>query len=375
MSADDEHDPPRPPPVRQRWDTATESVVMPLSQRWRQVVRASTSQPAPPSSSLPLLQPGMRVGRYQLVTQIARGGMATVWVAFRQHSDGRREVVALKVLLPHLVGEASFVSMFLDEARLLSKIQHPNVVAIRDVGTDTGLPYVALEWVDGDALSSLLKALHERGKDVPLSFALRVVGECCRGLHAAHELRDVHGRPLEVVHRDISPSNMLISAEGDVKLIDFGVARAAQRLSEQTRSGVLKGKVSYMAPEQVLRGPIDRRTDIWSAGVVLYRLVAGQMPYPGSLAQVLLHIKHGDTVRPLPAHAPRAVAQIVHRAMTRNPDERFQTAAEMRLAIQSAYADVCAPLPRYQLGQFLVTQLGARLQERRAALSAALGTP
>lgn len=346
---------------------------MPLSYRWRRVVLASNSQPPPPPSMLPALEPGMQVGRYQLVTQIARGGMATVWVAFRQRRDGRREVVALKVLMSHLASEETFVSMFLDEARLLSKIQHPNVVAIRDVGTDTGLPYVALEWVDGDALSSLLKVLEQRKKDLPLSFALRVVGDCCLGLDAAHELRDAHGVPLEVVHRDISPSNMLISADGDVKLIDFGVARAAQRLSEQTRSGVLKGKVSYMAPEQVLRGSIDRRTDIWSAGVVLYRLVAGQMPYPGSLGEVLVQIKRGETIRPLPAHTPRAVAQIVHRAMTRNADERFQTAAEMRRAIQSAYADVCSPLPRRELGQFLVTHLGAHMQERRAALAAALG--
>lgn len=324
---------------------------------------------------LPALEPGMRIGRYQLVTQIARGGMAMVWVAFRKRSDGRREVVALKVLMPHLVGEETFVRMFLDEARLLSKIKHPNVVAIRDVGTDAGLPYVALEWVDGDSLSSLLKVLEARKKDVPLSIALRVVGECCRGLDVAHELKDADGVPLDVVHRDISPSNMLISAQGDVKLIDFGVAKAAQRLSEQTRSGVLKGKVSYMAPEQVLRGPIDRRTDIWSAGVVLYRLVAGHMPYPGSLGEVLVQIKRGETVRPLPAHTPRAVAQIVHRAMTRNPDERFPSAAEMLLAIQSAYADVCAPLPRQQLGHFLVTHLGATMQERRAALAAALGQP
>lgn len=347
---------------------------MPLSHRWRRAVLATNSQPPPPPSQLPSLEPGMRVGSYQLVTQIARGGMATVWVAFRERKGGQREVVALKVLMSHLCGEETFVSMFLDEARLLSRIQHPNVVAIKNVGTEAGLPYVALEWVDGDSLSSLLKALEERQKDVPLSLALRVVGDCCLGLDAAHELRDAHGVPLQVVHRDISPSNMLISAQGDVKLIDFGVAKAAQRLSEQTRSGVLKGKVSYMAPEQVLRGDIDRRTDLWSAGVVLYRLVAGQMPYPGSLGEVLVHIKHGDTVRPLPAHTPRAVAQIVHRAMTRNPDERFQTAAEMRRAIQSAYADVCAPLPRQELGHFLVTHLGARMQERRAALATALGT-
>lgn len=323
---------------------------------------------------LPLLEPGLGVGKYRLVAQVARGGMASVWVAVRDRGDGRREAVALKVLLPHLTSEETFVSMFLDEARLLSRIQHPNVVAIRDVGALAGLPYVALEWVDGDSLSSLLKVLEDREKDLPLSFALRVVGDCCLGLHAAHELEDPSGEALQVVHRDVSPSNIMVSAQGDVKLIDFGVAKAAQRLSVQTRSGVLKGKISFMAPEQVSRGAIDRRTDIWSAGVVLYRLVAGQMPYPGTLGEVLLRLRRGDAVRPLPARTPRVVAEIIHRAMTRDPDQRFQNAAGMRRAILAAYADVCAPLPRRELGQFLVSQLGARLEKRRTALHTALGS-
>jgi eukaryotic-like serine/threonine-protein kinase len=371
----DNRDRPQPPVPRRKWDTVSESIVVPISQKWRHVVRATESEPPPAPSSLPPLMPGMRLGHYQLVTPIAKGGMAMVWVAWRARRQKAREVVALKVLLPHLAGDAGFVKMFLDEARLLMRIEHANVVRIRDVGTDGGLPHVALEWVDGDSLSSLLKALGSKKKDLPLSFALRVVGECCLGLYAAHELTDPHGRRLEVVHRDVSPANIMLSTTGDVKLIDFGVAKAVDRLADQTRSGVLKGKISYMSPEQLLRGDVDRRSDIWATGVVLYRLVAGRMPYDGDVAQVLRQLRHGHPIAPLPANTPRAVSEVVHRAMAREPEDRFQTASEMRQAIQYAYAEVCAPVPKDQFGRFVVTHLGLRIAERRQALARALAEP
>lgn len=362
----------RPLSPHRTWDTASESIIVPISQKWRHVVEATTSEP--PSSSR-ALAPGMRLGRYQLVTPIAKGGMAMVWVAWRKRKKQEREVVALKVLLPHLTGDARFVKMFLDEARLLMRIDHANVVRIRDVGNDDGMPYVALEWVDGDSLSSLLKMLKAKKKDLPLSFALRIVGECCLGLNAAHELCDRQGRRLEVVHRDVSPANIMLSTTGDVKLIDFGVAKAVDRLADQTRSGVLKGKISYMSPEQLLRGEIDHRSDIWAAGVVLYRLVAGRMPFEGDVAQVLLKLRHGDPIAPLPANTPRAVGEVVHHAMAREPRDRFQTATEMRQAIQFAYAEVCAPVPKDQFGRFVVTHLGLRIADRRSALARALSEP
>jgi serine/threonine-protein kinase len=177
---------------------------------------------------------------------------------------------------------------------------------------------------------------------------------------------------VNLVHRDVSPANILLSSSGDVKLIDFGVAKAADRLAEQTRTGVLKGKVSYMAPEQVLRMPPDRRTDIWAAGVVLYRLVAGRLPYEGDIATVVRQLKFGEPVPPLPSGTPRAVAEIVHKALAREPQDRFQTAADMRRAIQYAYAEVCAPVPKDQFAAFVVTHLGHIIQERRAALTKAL---
>jgi serine/threonine-protein kinase len=157
-----------------------------------------------------------------------------------------------------------------------------------------------------------------------------------------------------------------------VKLIDFGVAKASERLAEQTRPGVLKGKVSYMAPEQVLRTSPDRRTDVWAAGVVLYRLIAQRLPYEGDIPSIVRQIKFGEPVPPLPAGTPRPVAEIVHRSLAREPQDRFQTAADMRRAIQYAYAEVCAPVPKDQFARFVMTYMGPTIRARREALSRAL---
>jgi serine/threonine-protein kinase len=373
MSPRDPQNPDDPPPDSD-WGEDTFTETSPLAKRWARVVSQASEPPLVPAMPAPL-EAERSVGRYRLVTQIAKGGMAVVWLASRQRRSGECEVVALKTLLPNLSSDLAFVHMFLDEARLLSEIRHPNVVAIRDVGMHGDIPYVALEWVEGDSLSALLRALSAKGKEVPLSIALRIVGEACLGLHNAHELRDAKGELVDLVHRDVSPANIMLSSSGDVKLIDFGVAKASERLAEQTRTGVLKGKVSYMAPEQVLRVNPDRRTDVWAAGVVLYRLICSRLPYEGDIATIVRQIKFGEPLPPLPSTTPRPVAEIVHRAMSREPNDRFQSAADMRRAIQYAYAEVCAPVPKDQFAAFVVGNLGAVIQERRAALAKALGRP
>lgn len=374
MSQPDPDEKPSEPPESTDWTDDTFTETSPIAKRWAKVVKQTSEPPAAPQVPVPL-EAGAHVGRYRIVTQIAKGGMATVWVAWRKRRSGAREVVALKTLLPNLSSDLSFVHMFLDEARLLSEIRHPNVVAIRDVGVHGDVPFVALEWVEGDSLSALLRALSGKGKEVPLSVALRIVGEACLGLHNAHELRDKKGELVNLVHRDVSPANIMVSSSGDVKLIDFGVAKTSERLAEQTRTGVLKGKVSYMAPEQVLRLPPDRRTDVWAAGVVLYRLISGRLPYEGDIASIVRQIKFGEPLPALPASTPRPVAEIVHRAMAREPQDRFQSAADMRRAIQYAYAEVCAPVPKDQFAAFVITHVGNVIQERRAALSRALAAP
>lgn len=370
-----QRDPPEGPPDKppeSDWGEDTFTETSPLASRWARVVSMASEPPLVPAIPTPLAAGGY-VGRYQLVTQIAKGGMAVVWLASRQRRSGEREVVALKTLLPNLSADLSFVHMFLDEARLLSEIRHPNVVSIRDVGMHGDIPFVALEWVEGDSLSALLRTMSAKGKEVPLSIALRIVGEACLGLHNAHELRDKNGELVNLVHRDVSPANIMLSSSGDVKLIDFGVAKASERLAEVTRTGVLKGKVSYMAPEQVLRLSPDRRTDVWAAGVVLYRLISSRLPYEGDIATVVRQIKFGEPLPPLPPGTPRAVAEIVHRAMSREPQDRFDSAADMRRAIQYAYAEVCSPVPKDQFAAFVVSNLGTVIHERRAALAKALG--
>ncbi len=336
--------------------------------RWLQTVAAASSPGRPDPMRI---APGGRVGHYILISRIAHGGMATVWLAKRERG-GQSELVALKIVLPHLAGDSSFVKMFLDEVKLLAAIRHPNVVDVRDVGSDGGYPYAALEWIDGDSLARLMAVMDQKGLRMPLAIALRIVGEVCLGLHIAHELRGDDGELLDVVHRDVSPPNILLSATGDVKLIDFGVAKAVERISEQTRSGVFKGKVAYMAPEQAERKPIDRRTDIWSVGVVLYKLVTGETPYAGGLVDVFQKLKRGDKIPPLPKNTPRMVAEVITRALQRDNDQRFQTAAEMRRAIQFAYSEEAVTVSKDEFALFVRQHLGEMIKRRRTAALEAL---
>ena len=353
-------------------DTLTRPVQIPIGVRWKRAAEKAGNAAVCRDISEAQLNPGDFVGDYQLVSRLAKGGMAEVWMAWRK-LEHRREVVAVKSLLPHLVAEPEFVSMFLDEARLLSRIHHANVVGIRDVSTtEEGYPFVALEWVDGDSLTALLQVLARKQKPLPMAIAMRIVGEVCLGLHMAHEMHDDQGQPLGVVHRDVSPSNIMLSAAGEVKVIDFGVAKAATRLAEHTRTGVLKGKVAYMAPEQALQRPIDRRADVWAVGVVMYQLLAGKLPYQGSMADVLRLVKQASPSRELPAGTPGVVREIVNTALSAEPDKRFATAAEMRRMVQYAYAEVCAPVPRDQFARFVMTHLGPRISARRMEVARAL---
>lgn len=208
------------------------------------------------------LRPGTRLGRYELLVPIARGGMARVWAA-RQHGQrGFQKLVAIKTILPHLAEEPEFERMFLDEARIASGVHHPNVCEIYELGEDKRTLYLAMEWVNGDSLSRVLRA-SGKTEAFDARVVARIVADACAGVHAAHELADDDGQPLGVVHRDMSPHNVLLTADGVTKVCDFGVAKALGQLHEQTSAGQLKGKISYMSPEQVTGAPIDRRSDVF----------------------------------------------------------------------------------------------------------------
>jgi serine/threonine-protein kinase len=278
----------------------------------------------------------VRLGRYQIVDRIATGGMAEVYLAVHGELAGFRTPVVLKKVLPHLASNQQFIDMFLDEARIASLLDHPNVVRIYEVGRSGSEYFLAMELVQGKSLSALLRRFNENdaGSLEPRLAAL-IIAQAAAGLHHAHNLTDPLGNPLGLVHRDVSPQNILISFEGSVKVIDFGIARALGRISE-TQTGGMKGKFGYMSPEQARGEEVDLRTDIFALGVVLWESVTGRR----------LFNRENDlaTMRALvyePIAKPSSVAaitpeleSIIMRALARNPKLRFQTARDMATALE-----------------------------------------
>ena len=212
--------------------------------------------PRAATSSEPLM-PGMQIGRYELIRPLAVGGMAEIFLARATGIEGFEKLVVIKRILPHLAGSDEFVSMFLDEARLAASLHHANVAQVYDIGNDDGSYFFAMEYIEGKDVRHIRKQLHRTGGRLPLEHTIGIVLAVAAGLHAAHDKRGRDGRPLNIVHRDVSPSNIIVTFDGGVKLIDFGIAKAAQRQTH-TRTGVLKGKSAYMSPEQWTDLPLSR---------------------------------------------------------------------------------------------------------------------
>ena len=212
------------------------------------------------------LAPGYRLDRYELLGPLAEGGMASVWIARQRGKHGFEKLVAIKTILPQFAADDALPQMFLDEARIASRIEHSNVARILDLGEEHDVLYLVMEYIDGDSLSKLRRACTEGGMLVPPGVVLRMLADACSGLHEAHELKDEDGTLLDIVHRDVSPHNILVTTKGVAKVIDFGIAKARDRLAGDTNAGVLKGKIQYMAPEQALGRKVDRRADVWAIG-------------------------------------------------------------------------------------------------------------
>ena len=286
------------------------------------------------------LKPGDKLGRYELLVPIARGGMARVWAARLHGQRGFQKLVALKTILPHLADEPEFERMFLDEARIASGVHHPNVCEIYELGEEKRTLYLAMEWVSGDSLARVLRASGKTEALEPRVVA-RIVADACAGLHAAHELTDDDGRSLGVVHRDLSPHNILLTADGTAKVADFGVAKALGQLHEATSAGQLKGKIAYMAPEQVTGNQIDRRSDVFSLGCVLYEATTGQRPFRGDGDHQVMHaVLKGEYPPPasLVRGYPQELERIVARALSQQPILRYPTAERMRFALEEFVA-------------------------------------
>jgi serine/threonine-protein kinase len=317
--------------------------------------------------------PGFFLDRYELLCPLADGGMASVWVARLRGKHGFEKLVAIKTILPQYAADERFQEMFLDEARIASRIEHANVAQILDVGEQHEITYLVMEWVDGDSLSRLYRALKKKNVALPLNVLLRIVADACGGLHAAHELKDEHGALLGVVHRDVSPQNILVSQRGVAKLIDFGIAKARDRVIVDTNAGLLKGKIHYMAPEQALGNFVDRRADVFAVGALLHHMLSGAPPFdgPNQLA-VLNRLTSNAPPSPLPETVPHVVAAIVKRSLAFSPDDRFATAADLQHAIESAMFEAKLSCTQAEVAAFVGEHGASRTASRKEAIDLAL---
>jgi serine/threonine-protein kinase len=317
---------------------------------------------------------GSRLGRYELLAPIGLGGMAKVWAARQSGHGGFAKIVAIKTILPHLSREEDFQRLFVDEARVASLVRHPNVCEIFELSEDGEVLFLVMEWVDGDSLIKLLKPADQVVPIDPRVMA-RIAAETCAGIHAAHTQRDHDGRALNIVHRDVSPHNVLLSAEGIVKVTDFGVAKAAGQTHDQTVAGQLKGKLEYMSPEQITGVPVDARTDVFGMGGVIFEATTGVQPFasPGDL-EVMTKIVDGRLVPPssLVSGYPRELEAIVLRAMAHSPAQRFSSADEMRVALEGYLARSGPPVTHREVAALLRARVGAKMDQRLAAIRAAM---
>jgi serine/threonine protein kinase len=283
------------------------------------------------------LAAGQQLGRYEVLAELASGGMAVVHVASAHGAAGFERLVALKVLHSHLATEEEFIKMFLDEARLAAGIRHPNVVSTIDISDsiETGY-FLVMEYVEGDHLGALLSAAHKRGHRLPLPVVMRILIDALAGLGAAHELRDASGKPLQLVHRDVSPHNVMVGSDGVARLTDFGVAKAEDRLT-QTRHGEVKGKLSYMAPEQASSGVSDRRSDLFSVGIMLWEAVTGRRLFRADSVSATLSKLLANKIAPPSAVDPELAPldALLRKALAHEPAARFQTAEEFSDAIDA----------------------------------------
>lgn len=278
------------------------------------------------------------IGGYELIEKLGHGGMASLYLARRAGARGFVRPVAIKIVHRHLLEDPDFVQMFIDEGNLCSRLSHPNIVHVEELGESNGELYLVMELVEGCSLGGLLNFARRRKDPLPLSLAAHIVLQVADGLHAAHEARDDDEQPLELVHRDVSPSNILLSRRGHVKIIDFGIAKSVYR-QHHTQARKLKGKVAYMSPEQLLREPLDRRSDIYSLGVVLWEMLANMRAFRAEDDVSLIQQVAKRPIPPISAIRDDLTDDLVltlSRALERRREDRFETAWEFWHALAAA---------------------------------------
>jgi serine/threonine-protein kinase len=327
------------------------------------------------------------VGRYAIYTVIASGGMASVHLGRLLGPVGFSRTVAIKRLHPRFARDPEFVAKFLEEAHLVARIKHPHVIPMLDIVATAGELFLVMEYIAGESLARLTQAAREKGERVPARVAVAIVVGLLQGLHAAHEARDEHGHPLAIVHRDVSPQNVLVGVDGQARVLDFGIAKVAGR-AQSTEDGPAKGKLGYTAPEQLRGEEVTRHVDVYAAAVVLWELVAGQrlfqaenegatltMILRGNVAPPSAAARAAGAVPPSGKEALERLDAVVLRGLHLQPAERFATAREMALALENAVAPATASEVGAWVEQVASATLARRAAEITAIESGALGTP
>jgi serine/threonine protein kinase len=274
-------------------------------------------------------------GKYLLLSRVASGGMAELYQAKLIGDQGFEKLIAIKKILPHLAEETNLINSFVNEAKLAAFLQHPNIVQIYDFGSVNGTYYIAMEYLYGKDLRLITKRYEEKGLPISIENALYIATQVCAGLDYAHKLKDFHGTPLNIIHRDIGPHNIFITYDGQVKIIDFGIAKAAIQ-NTKTQEGSIKGKMAYMSPEQALGEQIDHRSDIFAMGILLYEMVTHKRMFEGDAFSIFAKVREADytPVGELNKDLPRELCRIIDKALTKDREQRYQSAEEMLTVLE-----------------------------------------
>lgn len=311
---------------------------------------------------------GYPFGQYELIKRLAAGGMGEVFLARRRGVEGFEKLAVIKTLLPHLVESEEFLTMFLDEARLAARLDHPNIGQIFELGEQAGTYFIAMEYILGDDLQGLSKTCAAQNIPIPVPLICRIAADALAGLHYSHELTDIEGKPLDLVHRDVSPHNILATYEGGVKLIDFGIAKAAGRMTN-TSTGQVKGKFAYMPPEQAWGENVDRRADIFALGIVMHELLTGKPLFKhetevGTIKAISdCNVPAPSTINP---KLPPSLDAIVLKALARDKENRYPNAEAFRYAIENWIVKNRQQASSAHLASFMQKVYADRLQQQRS---------
>jgi eukaryotic-like serine/threonine-protein kinase len=315
------------------------------------------------------------LGRFELVYRLDVGGMAEIFLALERGAHAFERLVVIKRALPHLASKRSFHEMFLQEARFVARLNHPNIVQIHELGEADGAPFIAMEHVLGASFRDLVRTLVETQKPIPLGVVVGLVAQACAGAHAAHELTDPEGKPLGLVHRDISPHNLMVTRAGHVKLLDFGIAKATELGIDTTRTGALKGKVHYMSPEQVLQTKLDRRSDVFALGIVAWELLTSKRLFKRDNELATMQaITSGEAWPPSDFRegVPAELSQVVMKALRVDPAQRQPTAEVLRRELEAAADAAGLRHDADAVGAFITEVMGRSLEAHEVTLRSAV---